>query len=261
MTFILLILALLAFYWYYKKWGKQDFFDQVKRGTKGFANAFTQGVMEQRLDEFKRKMNYYVIALLAKIAKSDGRVSEQEADMISQILDANAKDQNERAFLKSAFNEHKDSIDDVFYIAQSFLKEVPLPKNERLNVLNLLVFMALIDGELNAKKQEILSLITKAFGLSQSELLSFIDRIKTLKNNTSSKAMTLQKAYEILDLNTNATLSEVKKKYRELAKKYHPDVLNANNLNKEELEQGVSKFHQINEAYEFIKKNLEKPRN
>lgn len=54
--------------------------------------------MEERIDEFKRCMNYYVIALLAKIAKSDGRVSENEAEMISQILDANAKDERERAF-------------------------------------------------------------------------------------------------------------------------------------------------------------------
>ncbi|TEY11226.1 molecular chaperone DjiA, partial [Campylobacter sp. CH185] len=72
--------------------------------------------MEERMDEFKRRMNYYIIALLAKIAKSDGRVSENEAEMIKDLLDANAKDEKERAFLKASFNEHKENLSDAFYV-------------------------------------------------------------------------------------------------------------------------------------------------
>ncbi len=78
--------------------GKTGFLNSATRGAKGFAKGFARGVMEERMDEFKRRMNYYVIALLAKIAKSDGRVSENEAEMIKDLLDANAKDEKERAF-------------------------------------------------------------------------------------------------------------------------------------------------------------------
>ena len=170
MIFILIVLTILAFYWYYKTWGKQDFLNNAKRGARGFARGFAKGVMEERIDELRRRMNYYVIALLAKIAKSDGRVSEEEADMISQILDANTKDEKERAFLKASFNEHKDNLSDTFYVAKDFLKEVPLPKNERLNVLRMLVFMALIDVDFSAKKQEILNEIARAFEISKVEL-------------------------------------------------------------------------------------------
>lgn len=123
MIFVLIVLTILVFYWYYKTWGKQDFLNSATRGAKGFAKGFARGVMEERIDEFKRRMNYYVIALLAKIAKSDGRVSENEAEMISQILDANAKDEKERAFLKASFNEHKENIHDAFYVAKDFLKK------------------------------------------------------------------------------------------------------------------------------------------
>ena len=255
MIFVLLLLAVLAFYWYYKTWGKDDLLSNIKKGSKSFGKGFIQGVMEERIDEYKRKMNYYVIALLAKIAKSDGRVSEQEADMISQILDANAKDNREREFLKASFNEHKNNINDAFLVAKEFMKEVPLPKNERLNVLNVLVFMALIDGDLNSKKEEILKLIANAFGVSENELINFINSIKNIKNSNSNK-MDIDKAYEILSLDKNADLAFVKKRYRELAKKYHPDVLNANNVSKEELEQGARTFQKINEAYELIKKQL-----
>lgn len=262
MIFILIVLAILAFYWYYKTWGKgdftrggEDFLNNARRKARGFARGFMQGAMEEKIDEFRRRMNYYVIALLAKIAKSDGRVSEEEADMISQILDANTKDERERAFLKASFNEHKDNLNDTFDVAREFLREVPLPRNERLNILRMLVFMALIDANFSAKKQEILNQIARAFQISQSELDSFIQGISDLKS--SRKGLTLDEAYKILELEKNADLSLVKKQYRTLAKKYHPDILNANNVSKEELERGIERFQKINEAYELIKKHLE----
>ena len=52
--------------------------------------------------------------------------------------------------------------------------------------------------------------------------------------------------YEVLGVNKNATDDEIKKAYRKLAKKYHPD---ANPDNKEEAE---AKFKEVNEAYEVL---------
>ena len=251
---LLLILVALVFYLYYKKWGKSEFLNSASRGAKGFARGFARGVMQERVEEFKRRMNYYVIALLAKIAKSDGRVSEKEAEMISELLDANAKDEKERAFLKSAFNEHKENLNDVFEVAKDFLKRGPLPKNERLNVLRMLVFMALIDGEFNAKKRELLEQIARAFSIALNELEAFIESLSRLKS--PKKELNENEAYALLELKTGASLSEVKKQYRTLAKKYHPDILNANNVSEEELKKGVEQFQKINEAYEFLKKKL-----
>lgn len=51
--------------------------------------------------------------------------------------------------------------------------------------------------------------------------------------------------YKILELNKNASKEDIKKQYRKLARKYHPD-LNPNNKEAEE------KFKNINEAHEVL---------
>jgi hypothetical protein len=56
--------------------------------------------------------------------------------------------------------------------------------------------------------------------------------------------MHLRKYYNLLGLNENATLQEVRKKYRMLAMHYHPD--------KNPSAEANAKFIQINEAYEII---------
>lgn len=52
--------------------------------------------------------------------------------------------------------------------------------------------------------------------------------------------------YEILGLRQTATKDEIKKSYRTLAMKYHPDV-NSGDVDSEK------KFREINEAYETLK--------
>lgn len=54
------------------------------------------------------------------------------------------------------------------------------------------------------------------------------------------------KYYRILELNNNATQDEIKKAYKRLAIKYHPDK---NSENKEECE---AKFKEISEAHEVL---------
>jgi len=58
--------------------------------------------------------------------------------------------------------------------------------------------------------------------------------------------MNLQEAYSILEIATSSTQDEAKKKYRELTKKYHPDINKSPDAE--------AKFKKINEAYNVIQK-------
>jgi len=59
-------------------------------------------------------------------------------------------------------------------------------------------------------------------------------------------------AYKILEINQNATDDEVKKAYRKMALKFHPDKLSG--LGAEFEKNGKEKFQKVQEAYEKIKK-------
>lgn len=58
--------------------------------------------------------------------------------------------------------------------------------------------------------------------------------------------------YQILGLNRNATQEEIKKAYRKLAKKWHPD------MNKENQEEAIRKFKEVAKAYEVLSSPLSK---
>lgn len=64
--------------------------------------------------------------------------------------------------------------------------------------------------------------------------------------------MDLKRAYEILGVNQNDDFEQIKKKYKELCKKYHPDLYQDKNI-KELTEE---KLKEVNEAYEILRENI-----
>lgn len=75
-------------------------------------------------------------------------------------------------------------------------------------------------------------------------------------SNSNSKSsnrnrISINEAYDILGVNNNISDSEVKKAYRALAIKYHPD--NAASLGDEAIRQATETMKQINVAWETVK--------
>ena len=84
------------------------------------------------------------------------------------------------------------------------------------------------------------------FGFSfDKQNLKFKKNKKEKKNYTLKKNSSLEKALEIFSLNYDFNEKTLKKRYKELVKKYHPD-LNKNFLKKD------TKIKEINNAYNFL---------
>lgn len=75
----------------------------------------------------------------------------------------------------------------------------------------------------------------------------FCAQEKTFK---TAAQLTKPEAYKILDISKDSDMTEIKKIFRKLAMKWHPDR-NPNN------EEAKEKFKQINAAYEFLEKSLQ----
>jgi DnaJ like chaperone protein len=77
------------------------------------------------------------------------------------------------------------------------------------------------------------------------------NRSKSNSNRSKSGNISVSEAYDILGVESNASDAEVKKAYRVLAMKYHPD--NAAALGEEAIRQAIESMKQINEAWDVVK--------
>ena len=115
-------------------------------------------------------------------------------------------------------------------------------------------------------KDTIIENCTKKLNKSLGELnksLSEPETMKTVKDTISeclsnparninaSYMSDEDDAYDILGLSSDSTNSQIKKRYKELSREYHPDKLHTTDSIKNLANE---KFKQINCAFEFIKK-------
>ncbi len=193
-----------------------------------------------------------VIAISAKLAKVDGKVSKSEVLAFKKIFQYPTED--EKA-ISDIFNSAKENIDDFKDIAEQVYKVFKADRGLLFELLNSLFSIAYADGELHPKEKLMLYEISKIFKFSNNEFES-IDNIfvsKISKDNTS-----IGRCYKILGLSENVNLEEVSIQYRKLVKEYHPDRLQGMGLPKEFIELANQKLTAINKAYNEIKNNENK---
>ena len=193
-----------------------------------------------------------VIAISAKLAKADGKISKSEILAFKKIFEFPAED--EKA-ISNIFNSAKKNIDDYKDIAEQVYKVFKSDRGLLFELLNSLFSIAYADGELHPKEKVMLSEIAKIFQISDNEFesLNNIFEAKISQDNTS-----INRSYKILGLSENASLEQVSNQYRKLIKEYHPDKLQGMGLPKEFIELANQKLSAINKAYTEIKNNEKK---
>lgn len=201
-----------------------------------------------------------LIALMAKVAKADGNVCELEAELLSNIFtDISLVFENDkeiRVQLKEIYKKEKESFDNTIIISEKYLKLTKKDYNKRLKVMEYLLNLAFIDGDFSDTENMIIEDIANAIKIKKQDFDELITKFKAyyqnIKNNT---AMTLDNAYETLEISKDATDNELKKQYRKLVKKYHPDVITGQGAEQSIIDEATNKLQEINEAYELIKKD------
>ena len=188
-----------------------------------------------------------VIALAAKIAKADGSISKSEILVFKKIFEFPKED--EKA-ISEIFNSAKENIDDYKEIAKQVFEVFRYNKSLLSELLNSLFSIAYADGKLHPREQVMLLEISKIFNFSKDEFDS-IANIHDSKNFKESHS--IDKSYKILGVTKNISVEQIKTRYKELVREYHPDRLQGMGLPKEFIELANQKLIAINKAYNEIK--------
>ena len=194
---------------------------------------------------------FSMLVMASYVIRADRKIMHSEMEFVRRFLRANfgesAVEEGEQILLK-LFDEAKrlDGVSPVAFRNMIFDcgRQIAAHLNygERLQLLNFLVRIAQSDGNVCAEEITALREVALAMELSAGE----VDSMLNLKGES------LADAYKVLEIEPSATDEEVRKAFRKLALKHHPDRVAT--LGEDVRRAAEEKFQQINNAKERIYK-------
>jgi DnaJ like chaperone protein len=179
-----------------------------------------------------------LIVLIAAVMKADGRVMKSELDYVKR-------------YFTSRFGE--DTASEARVMLRDILKqEIPLKDvtqqlaqkldySYRLEMLHFLFGIASADGSVSDSENNVIQRISGFMSISDSDFQSI--RAMFVSQTDAS--------YKILEVEPTASDEEVKKAYRRMAMKYHPDKVS--HLGEDFKKVAHEKFRKVKEAYDQIR--------
>jgi len=200
-----------------------------------------------------------LVALMAKVAKADGRVSELEAELLSHTFTDISKvfEESEviREELKAIYKKELQSFENTLVISKKYFELTKRDYMKRLKVLEYLLNLAFIDNDFSKTEFMITEDIANTLEIKRADFEAMIAQFEQFYARMSSqKKLTLARAYEVLGLSEGVTFDVVKKEYRKLVREHHPDILMGQGKDQSIIDAATAKLQEINEAYELIKK-------
>ncbi len=180
-----------------------------------------------------------LLVLSAAVMKADGVVKKSELDYVKRFFLSNFGQEQAEKYILTLREILKQDIQ-IAEVSQQIGRYMNY--SSKLQLLHYLFGIASADGQVHEKEIDVIESISRYMGIYTSDY-------------ESVKAMFVKKvddAYTILGIEPSATDDEVKKAYREMAKKNHPDKVAY--LGDDVRKAAEKKFQEINDAYDRIKK-------
>ncbi|MEQ8909358.1 MAG: TerB family tellurite resistance protein [Vicingaceae bacterium] len=181
-----------------------------------------------------------LLVLTAAVMKADGKVLKSELDYVKKFYVRQFGEAKTKKQMRALRDLLKQSID-VRGISHQIRYQMQY--HSRLQLLHYLFGIAQADDKISADEVNQIHRIAGFLGLNNADFESI-------------KAMFVRETgadYKILEITPDATNDEIKKAYRKMAKKYHPDRVH--HLGEDVKKQAEEKFRQVQDAYENLKKD------
>jgi len=180
-----------------------------------------------------------LLVLVAAVMKADGKIVKSELDYVKQFFIRQFGQES----AKQALLTLKDILKKDIPVRDVCMQiKGNMDYASRLQLLHLLFNISLADTTIHQSEIKIIEQIATYLGVGSSDFLS-------IKNMFIPET---DSSYKILEIEPSATDEEVKKAYRKIAVKYHPDKVS--HLGDDIRKSADEKFAMVNEAYNKIKK-------
>jgi len=180
-----------------------------------------------------------LLILAAEVMKADGRQMKSELDFVRAFFLQNFGEETTKRYMMVFRDVLKQNIHLESVCHQI---KVNMDLHSRLQLIHFLFGISAADGQFHPLEVETIERISNNLGINQYDFVS-------IKNMFIKSA---DSSYRILEVEPEATEEEIKKAFRAMALKYHPDRVS--HLGEEFRKAAEEKFQQVNEAYNTIKK-------
>ena len=232
-------------------WGK------ILGGATGFAfggpiGALLGGVAGHAIDKIKTKkklpeetalkqigFTIGVIVLSAKMAKADGKVTEDEIRAFKEKINV---PESEIKNVAKLWDQAKKTTDGFQIYARQIANLLEKNSSVLEELLKLLIIIALADGKITIPEIKYLKEVGNIFGFSEEDF----ERIYSSKSGVSSDP------YQILGVSRDASIDEIKQKWKQLAINHHPDRLISQGIPEDLIHKSTSRLKEINNAWDTI---------
>ena len=219
-----------------------------------FGHAYDRTQEEVRQDEKIRplpgqeaQLTFFVatFSMLAKLASSDGELTENEIDTINRFMLYDLKlDPQSRMVATHIFNTALSSQSRFEDFAAQFFGQFHHQPQILEMMIDILLRVAVSDGQMDPREERLIQTAARIFDFSETSFQAL----------RSKYVQTSDRYYSVLGVNRDDPEEQIKRQYRKLVKEYHPDRILSKGLPEEFIQIAQDKFREIQEAYEGIKK-------
>lgn len=230
-----------------------------------------QWIMENLFGQDSRKTRIqkaYFEALfvsIGKLAKADGIVTKDEIRKCESIIQRMRLDTSQRNKAIKLFNIGKTQSSDINLYLQSFIKESRSSIRLKQSFMETMIEVAVAENSINQAELNFMLFLCQALGFPQQLFITLLQMRgfnvnsgrQSQQSNHNHSQQWQRKAttspYQTLGVKNTDSKAVIRKAYKKLMSRNHPDKLIAKGLSPEMIEIAKTKTQNIQAAWEDIK--------
>ena len=228
---------------------------------RGFANTFSKiagNPTDGRLEKLSAEYVAVLFQVIGHLAKADGRVSEDEIRAARSLMHRLGLGPAEARRAIGWFEEGKRADFPVAERLEKLKADGARKPEARALFVRLLMEIGLANATLDHRQRAVLWDVCKVFDIGRVELAQMEAMLRAQRGFRASDAGTadakrVDAAYKTLGVDRTSSNDDIKKAYRRLMNRIHPDKIAADNPDDAEIAEAERRTREVRGAYEMLK--------